>query len=368
MHVLILGVNGFIGHSLLKAVLTTTDWQVIGMDLDDDRIREHLTNPRFDFTTGDIVEQRAWVDRQIAAADVLIPLAGCALPAAYVRDPLKVFELCFEEHLRIVRQCVEHETRVVFPSTSEVYGMCPDESFNEETSPLVLGPVCKERWIYSGSKQMLDRVIWAYGARGLDFTIFRPFNWFGPNLDDIRQQQPGSARVLTQFLGHLLRHEPICLVDGGEQRRCFTHIDDGIDALMRILRNEGGCASGRIFNVGNPANDCSIRDLATTMIDVLAGFPGWSHVRKEAILKSVPSDEYYGRGYQDMAARRPDIKSAQERLGWEPKVALRDALVHFVGHYLKTYGSALAPASAPAPAAPRTVWVDSMVAEASCSR
>jgi nucleoside-diphosphate-sugar epimerase len=104
--------------------------------------------------------------------------------------------------------------------------MCPDAAFNEETGPLVLGPIAKERWIYSCGKQLLNRVIWAHGARGLRFTPFRPFNWFGPGLDDIGQSAPGSARVVNQFLGHLLRGEPVQLVDGGHQRGSFAYIDN----------------------------------------------------------------------------------------------------------------------------------------------
>ena len=87
------------------------------------------------------------------------------------------FELDFEENLRIVKMAAKYGKRVVFPSTSEVYGMCPDREFDEDSSPLVYGPIRKERWIYSASKQLLDRVIWAMGnANGLRFTLFRPFN------------------------------------------------------------------------------------------------------------------------------------------------------------------------------------------------
>ena len=109
--------------------------------------------------------------------------------------------------------------------------MCPTRSSIPDASTLVLGPIDKQRWIYSCSKQLLDRVIWAYGPEGrLDFTLFRPFNWIGPKLDNIYTAKEGSSRVVTQFLGHILRGEPIKLVDGGTQKRCFTYVDDGIDA------------------------------------------------------------------------------------------------------------------------------------------
>ena len=216
MKVLILGVNGFIGHSLTRQILADTDWQVYGMDIGDDRIAEHLGHPRFRFLEGDIGINREWIEYHVKKCDVVLPLVAIATPRDYVQDPLRVFELDFEENLRIVRYALKYRTRVVFPSTSEIYGMCEDEAFNEETSNLVLGPISKHRWIYSCSKQLLDRVIWAYGKQqGLRFTLFRPFNWVGPNLDHIETAKEGSSRVVTQFLGHLMRSEPLRLVDGG---------------------------------------------------------------------------------------------------------------------------------------------------------
>ena len=111
--------------------------------------------------------------------DVILPLVAIATPATYVREPLRVFELDFEANLPIIRHCVKYKKRVVFPSTSEVYGACRDKEFDPETSELVLGPIHKQRWIYSCVKQLLDRIIWAYGQQGLQFTLFRPFNWVG---------------------------------------------------------------------------------------------------------------------------------------------------------------------------------------------
>ena len=106
-------------------------------------------------------------------------------------------------------------------------------------------------------------MIAAYGMeQGLDYTLFRPFNWIGPGLDSIFEAKEGSSRVVTQFLGQIVRGEPIHLVDGGRQRRAFADIADGIAALMRILHNPGGIASGRIYNIGNPANHWSVRELA----------------------------------------------------------------------------------------------------------
>jgi len=119
--------------------------------------------------------------------------------------------------------------------------MCHDEQFDPYASELVLGPIDKQRWIYSCSKQLMDRVIWAYGSMGSSTsTLFRPFNWIGSGLDSIHTAKEGSSRVITQFFGHIVRGEPIKLVDGGAQKRAFTYIDDGISALMKIIENRKG--------------------------------------------------------------------------------------------------------------------------------
>ena len=335
MKILILGVNGFIGHSLTRRILEASDWSVFGMDLGDDRIAEFRGHPRFQFLEGDIGINREWIEYHVKKCDVVLPLVAIATPRDYVQNPLRVFELDFEENLKIVRQAVRYRTRVVFPSTSEIYGMCADAAFHEESSNFVLGPISKQRWIYACAKQLLDRVIYALGEQeGLQFTLFRPFNWVGPNLDDVNAAKEGSSRVVTQFLGHLMRGEPISLVDGGAQRRCITDVRDGIDALMRILRNEGRRADGRIINIGNPRNECSIAELANLLIEMLSAHERWRHVVATAVIEKVSSAEYYGPGYQDITTRVPDIENARTLLGWEPKIGLRDALAHMVQYYV----------------------------------
>src|SRR5260370_459633 len=264
--ILILGVNGFIGHHLSKRIVASTDWEIHGMDMQTDRISDLMQEKRFHFFEGDITINKEWIEYHIKKCDTVLPLVAIATPATYVREPLRVFELDFEANLPIVRACVRHKRRIVFPSTSEVYGMSRDTEFDSEHSELVLGPINKPRWIYSCSKQLMERVIHAYGMQeGLDYTLFRPFNWIGAGVDSIHTAKEGSSRVITQFLGHIVRGEPIQLVDGGSQKRAFTYIDDGIDALMKIIDNKDGVASGRIYNIGNPRNNFSVRELADVM-------------------------------------------------------------------------------------------------------
>jgi nucleoside-diphosphate-sugar epimerase len=335
LKILILGVNGFIGSSLSERILRDTNWEVYGMDIGTDKLDDVAAHPRFHFVEGDITINREWIEYHIRKCDVVLPLVAIATPATYVQDPLRVFELDFEANLDIVRKCVRYKKRVIFPSTSEVYGMSADAEFDEDGSNLVLGPIHKQRWIYSCSKQLLDRVIFAYGAtEGLRFTLFRPFNWIGPKLDSILDPKEGSSRVLTQFIGNILRGTDIQLVDGGEQRRSFTYIDDGIDALIRILENRDGVADGRIFNIGNPRNDVSVRELAVRLIATVRSYPRYAALAEKVRLTPVSSGEYYGKGYQDILARVPSIRNAEEHLGWRPVTDLDTALRKTLDYHL----------------------------------
>ncbi|MES2999027.1 MAG: bifunctional UDP-4-keto-pentose/UDP-xylose synthase [Pseudomonadota bacterium] len=335
LKVLILGINGFIGSSLLEQALVTTGWNFIGLDLADNKIRDFLDNSRLQFKQGDINQETPWIEQQIQHCDVVLPLVAIATPATYVQNPLAIFELDFEANLKIIRLCVKHKKRLVFPSTSEVYGMCSDEEFDEQTSNFVLGPINKPRWIYSCSKQMLDRVIHAYGLKDqLVYTLFRPFNWIGAKLDDPHNPKPGSSRVVSQFIGNILRGEAIQLVNGGQQRRSFIDIDDGIEALIKIITNEKGCADQRIFNIGNPKNDISIRKLAELLIEQIKTYPTYANTAQQIQLQNSVAESYYGKGYQDIAHRVPSIKNAQHYLNWQPKTDIKTSLQKILHYHL----------------------------------
>ncbi|MBW8899651.1 MAG: bifunctional UDP-4-keto-pentose/UDP-xylose synthase [Massilia sp.] len=331
--VLILGVNGFIGHHLSKRILETTDWEVYGMDMNSERIQDLLDHPRMHFFEGDITINKEWVEYHVKKCDVILPLVAIATPSTYVKEPLKVFELDFEANLPIVRSAAKYKKHLIFPSTSEVYGMSPDAEFDPENSELVYGPINKPRWIYACAKQLMDRVIWGYGMEGLNFTLFRPFNWIGAGLDSIHTPKEGSSRVLTQFFGHIVRGEPIQLVDGGHQKRAFTYIDDGISALMKIIENKDGKASGQIYNIGNPTNNYSIRELADMMLKLAGEYPEYTAGAQKVRIVETSSGAYYGAGYQDVQNRVPKIENTQNDLGWAPSVTMADALRHIFDAY-----------------------------------
>jgi len=329
---LIIGINGFIGSTLLEKVLAETEWEIYGLDIQTSNIEHLISAPRFTFKQGDMTQEKEWIETNLKNCDAVLPLAAIATPSTYVQDPLRIFELDFEANLDIVRLCVKHNKRVIFPSTSEVYGMCTDEEFDEENSNLVQGPIKNQRWIYSCSKQLMDRIIYAYGIHNnLRYTLFRPFNWIGPKQDNILNKNKGGSRVLTQFIGNIFRGENISLVNGGKQRRSFCYIDDGIDALIKIIENKADLADQQIFNIGNPESNYSIRELATNLLDLIKTYP--EHANTQTQLVDISADDYYGKGYEDVSARVPKISNAFERLDWQPKVGFVEALKLTLEYY-----------------------------------
>lgn len=335
LKVLILGANGFIGSSLTHAILKQKDWEVYGMDVGSHKLGNCLGHARFKFIEGDITINREWIEYHVKKCDAIIPLVAIANPAQYVKDPLRVFELDFEANLDIVRKCAKYKKRIIFPSTSEVYGMCSDPKLDEATSPMVYGPIEKQRWIYACSKQLLDRVIYAYGVRdNVDYTLFRPFNWIGPKLDDVFEPKEGSSRLFTQFISNVIFKKPIQLVDGGKQSRSFTFIDDGVDALLRIIENKDGKASRQIFNLGNPRNDVSVAELAKMIIAAFRDYPDYVEHAAKAKVVVVTSGSYFGKYYQDIQKRVPSIANAKKQLGWTPKVNLQTAIKLTLDYHL----------------------------------
>jgi nucleoside-diphosphate-sugar epimerase len=341
--VCILGVNGFIGHHLSQRILADTGWEVYGMDMGADRVADLMAHPRFNFFEGDITINREWIEYHIRKCDVILPLVAIATPATYVREPLKVFELDFEANLPIVRSCVKHGKRILFPSTSEVYGMCEDDEFDA----LRLQPRPGADRQAALDLRMLQA---AAGPRDLGLRLHGPARLHalpavqldrrGPGLDPHAKE--GSSRVITQFLGHIVRGEPIQLVDGGSQKRAFTYIDDGIAALMKIIENRGGIASGKIYNVGNPRNNVSVRELAEKMLALALTYPEYRRNAAKVKLGNTSATKYYGRGYQDVRNRVPMIDNTKKDLGWAPKVDMDTALRHIFDSYRGQLDSARA--------------------------
>ena len=329
MEILILGANGFIGSNLCKRILSNHDWTITAIDIQDQYLSKFKAFPNFQFYKVDVSENIDFLETKIKSAEVIFPLIAVAQPKKYVQNPLHVFELTFELNLKVVRLAVKYNKRLIMPSSSEVYGMSDDLYFSEEKTNLTYGPINKSRWIYASSKQLLDRVIYSYGVeKGLRYTIFRPFNWIGPNLDSLEAARLGNSRVLTQFISNLFDNEEIKIVGDGKQIRSFTDSNDAMDALILILQNEKK-VNHEIINIGNPNNEISIIDLAILTKELFQKLQRMSN-HQNSDLKHVSELDFYGDGFQDVNYRRPNIDKAKQILNWKPVIGLETSITEAI--------------------------------------
>jgi len=165
--------------------------------------------------------------------------------------------------------------------------------------------------------------------------LFRPFNWIGPKLDSLASARIGSSRVITQLILNLVEGTPILLIDGGNQKRCFTDVSDGIECLFRIIENKNGVCDGKIINIGNPNNEISIRGLAELLMAKFEQHPLRRAFPPFAGFRMVESGSYYGRGYQDVQHRRPSIRNAKKLVGWEPAIDLETSVEKTIEFFLR---------------------------------
>ncbi len=363
MKICLLGCAGFIGSHLVEWLLENSDAELTGTDITDGKVQHLLGHPRFTYIHSDIRRDHDVTNRLISECDVVVDLVAVASPTMYVRNPLEVFELDFLENIKVVETCSALSKRLIQFSTCEIYGrtwlsLVPDDlmsaedraradvTMREDQTAMIVGPVDKSRWIYSVSKQLLERVIHAHGEdRGLDYASIRPFNFVGPRIDFLPSERNNddSPRVIAHFMNALLYGTDMKLVDGGKALRCYTYIDDAVEAIGRITLDTSGKTSRKAFNIGNPANECSVEQLAHLMRDLYReNF--WDGEAELPRIISVPGEEFYGRGYEDCDRRIPDISRVRELTGWEPKWELRDLLKEtmaaFVADFEATGGKA----------------------------
>lgn len=334
--VALFGGGGFIGSHLTEH-LAANRYEVVVVDIESDRLPDRCLNrSNVEFLQLDITDpaNETTIERVVREADIVIDLIAYANPQIYVDRPIEVVELNLFENLKVAEYCMDTDTRLVQFSTVEVYGMVGHRGggFSEDESLLILGPIQKQRWIYSCAKQLLERMLYAYGEHGkLEYTIVRPFNFIGPKMDYlVESPEEGTPRVFANFMSSLIYGHEMVLVDGGTQRRSFTYIEDAVEAVELILENESGHFTNEIVNIGSPGNETTIRNLAHTMREIFSDRTGESDLPD---LEEVAGEEYYGEGYQDSERRIPDIGKL-EAVGWEPSYGLEETLRASMTYYI----------------------------------
>lgn len=324
--ILCVGGAGFIGSHMSHRLAHSENYSVTQADIWSAKLKLRFGNAPFDFQHVDIGSDDDTLDALVSQHDVIFNLASKASPRLYVQDPVAVAKLNLFDGYKVIDACVRHRKKLIHFSTSEVYGKAlgSTEPFKEDETDCVTGPIKNHRWIYSSTKQLLDRLIFAHGRNdGLDFTIVRPFNVIGPLIDHVMvDPDDGAPRVFSYFMSALINGEPLRLVDGGKALRTFIHVDDLVDALVAIL-DDPRQSQRQIFNIGNPGNEIMIADLARLMRDMFA--ERYKAPNGLSPIVTVSGQEFYGEGFEDTERRMPNIDKIS-KLGWAPKIGLRQLL------------------------------------------
>jgi len=307
MKVLITGGAGFLGSHLADAFLERGD-EVFILDRGPTLKIRHLLGHHALHFVHDSLFNETILDGLIARVDLVYHLAAVVGVEHYVGDPHEVLNVNINGTQNVLRLAFRHGKRLVFSSTSEVYGRNPGIPWREEDDR-ILGSTATDRWCYSTSKAVGEHFCFAFAKIGLPVTVLRYFNVYGPRLDAI-----DIGRVVTILLGQALRDRPLTVIGDGRQTRCFTYVSDAI--LATVAAGLSPQAVGGTFNVGTD-EEVSIRTLAERIIAI-------SGSRSE--IQNVRQEDVYGSSYEDIPRRVPDIRRMRVILGVAPKVSLDEGL------------------------------------------
>ena len=311
--VMVTGAAGFVGSHLIERLLEMGQ-TVHGLDIAPLETARNLDavrdNPKFHYMQGDIRELDTIKAFFRPEAGVLYHLASVVGVRRYMEDPLSLIDIAIIGTRHLIALCVEHDVRILFTSTSEVYGRNPAVPWSED-GDRVLGATSVDRWSYAASKGVCEQML--YGVRrktGLPFSIVRFFNVYGP------RQTP--IYVVSQTVQRVLNGEAPDLYDGGAQTRCLTYIDDAIEGtILAATRPE---AVGEVFNIGNSVEN--------TMAEVVRMTLDAAKSDLEPI--AVDTAQKYGAIYEDIGRRVPAVDKAERVLGWRAATPAQEGIARTV--------------------------------------
>ena len=320
MRVLVTGGAGFLGSHLADALLDRGDEVFVLDEGPTAKLQHRLDDARLHITQDSVLNE-AVLDELMADVDLVYHLAAVVGVEHYLVDPHRVLDVNVNGTHTVLELADKHARRVVFASTSEVYGRNPKVPWHEDDDR-VLGATSIDRWCYSTSKAVGEHLCFAYAKRGLPVTILRYFNIYGPRLDKI-----GAGRVVTIFIGQALAGKPLTVVGDGSQTRCFTYQSDAIRATVAAgLRPE---AIGSVFNVGCDV-EVTVRSLAERIVRLSDS---------SSSIVSVPSETVFGASYEDIPRRVPDIHRMEEILRVTPRVTLDEGLRQTIEYFRTSIGA-----------------------------
>ena len=322
MNVLITGGGGFLGSFICDVHIERGD-SVVALDLSDGAKVAHLaTHPNFRFLSTTVTDETT-MREEIRASDLVYHLAAVADPRRYVEDPLHTLQLDLIAGLHVVDWVVEAKRPLVFTSTSEVYGRNPEVPWAEDADR-VLGSTAINRWSYATAKAALEHYILAHHQQnGLEFNIFRPFNFFGPRLDSL-----GAGRVVTIFLERFLAGQPVQIHGDGTQTRTFCFVRDAAEGI--VLGSTSEKTRNTVLNIGTDIEH-TIKSFAETMRRV-GGFA--------SPIEYITYESAFGPSYEDIPRRIPDLTRIRSLTGWEATTSLDDGLTQTIEYFQDQQSSA----------------------------
>jgi UDP-glucose 4-epimerase len=313
---LITGGGGFIGSHLADALVARGDEVLVIDDFSTGQLEnlEHLLEaPSFELVRGSILDTEL-VREYVASADCVYHLASAVGVQLIVRDPLNSLLTNMRGNDNVISAAARHQKRLLFTSTSEVYGKNGAGRL-DENADRVLGSPFKSRWSYAGSKALGEALAHAYYTeRGTPAIVVRLFNTVGP------RQSGAYGMVLPRFVAQALRGEDLTVYGDGTQTRCFVHVADTVRALVQLLGEER--AIGNVYNVGS-SEPVTIIDLARRVID---------QTESQSRVRLVPYEEAYEPGFEELGHRVPDTTALRELTGWTPTLSLEEMINDVVGY------------------------------------
>ena len=320
---LVTGGVGFIGSHLCEYLLDRGHQVHVIDNLSTGRLEnvEHLhDHPRFRLTVDSILNPFA-MEPLIQDADMVFHLAAAVGVKLVIEQPVATMETNLMGTEVVLKLAAKHGKKVLVTSTSEVYGKNSKLPF-EEDDDCTYGPSTTGRWCYAYSKALDEFMAFAYlQERRLPVVIARLFNTVGP-------RQTGSyGMVVPRFVRAALLGEPLTVYGTGEQSRCFSHVADVAGAIADLL----GCpeAVGEVVNIGTE-HSITINALAEKVIAMTGSGSEIRHLSYE---------EAYGRPFDDMLIRKPDLSKARRLIGYEPTKGLDETLTDIIDYQRASLGA-----------------------------
>jgi UDP-glucose 4-epimerase len=311
MRILITGGAGFIGSHLAERLLKEGEQVLVLDDLSTGRFENvaHLEgHPDFELRVASVTDPDV-VESCVTSCRRVYHLASAVGVRLVVDQPVRTIETIVNGTDTVLRSCARYRRPILITSTSEVYGKGIRVPFREGDD-CVMGPTTTRRWAYACAKALDEFLALAHWQESrLPVVIARLFNTVGP------RQTGRYGMVVPRFVAQGLAGEPITVYGDGTQSRCFAHVADVVDALIRLLNEPR--AFGQVFNIGND-EEITIGRLAER-VRVLTG--------NRSPVRLVPYDDAYPAGFEDMSRRVPDLGKIRALIGYEPKHRLDEILV-----------------------------------------